>query len=87
MFSSYELIGWWFNLCEPLTFQTNLILHISLFVMGLYTDILLGRRKGYIILATGLGISRVSKGRWLKTKVLRCLMSLGRLSRNLQYLE
>lgn len=30
-------------------------------------------------------ISRVSKGHWLKAKVLRCLISKGRHSRNLRY--
>ena len=44
----------------------------------------LGRTKGYIGLGKGMRISRKGKGHWLnKATVLRCLISMGRRSRNL----
>ena len=34
----------------------------------------------------GVRISRVGRGHWLKTKVLRCLINMGRCPRNLRCL-
>lgn len=42
--------------------------------------------KGYIVLWKGVEISRVGKGHWVKAKVLRCLISMGKAFQESQVL-